>query len=242
MARPTKSQLLFVQMAGRGTRIPEGVDNLLEWKAAGKTLEKQDCLIIDVVDNTSKHSLVTLASIFGIGPRVDLKGGSVVAAQESFNEAKKLNPDVDFDKLETLDDLQSYVEMVDLFTTVWPEEVEKFSKLQWHKTGENEYWLTLPTKEQVFVKQNLVESWDVGGEVNKTPFSIPGIHNLQEAFRVADSYITMLGREMLTLLRRKSSWHRKSCTLGQKTLITRLANQLMPELLGTSQLPNNEQR
>lgn len=43
IARPTKSRALHCQMLGRGTRLFEG---------------KRDCLVIDFVGNTGKHSLV----------------------------------------------------------------------------------------------------------------------------------------------------------------------------------------
>lgn len=51
MARPTKSSLLYTQIIGRGLRTAPG---------------KQDCLIIDVVDVTSKHSLMNMPTLAGI--------------------------------------------------------------------------------------------------------------------------------------------------------------------------------
>lgn len=53
MARPTKSKALYLQMIGRGARPYPG---------------KQDCLIIDFVDNTSRHDVVSLPSLFGVSP------------------------------------------------------------------------------------------------------------------------------------------------------------------------------
>jgi superfamily II DNA or RNA helicase len=62
MARPTLSRLLFVQMIGRGTRIekfPGDIDNLVEARLNGLPITKPDCTVIDFVDNTTKHDLVT---------------------------------------------------------------------------------------------------------------------------------------------------------------------------------------
>ncbi len=78
MARPTQSELLFVQMAGRGTRIPRDIKNLNSAKAEGLPLAKADCLIIDVVDNTAKHSLITLPMLFGCTSSYDYNGRSAV--------------------------------------------------------------------------------------------------------------------------------------------------------------------
>lgn len=54
IARPTKSQALYVQMVGRGTR---------------RHPDKADCLVLDVVGATDDHSLVTLPSLFGVEKR-----------------------------------------------------------------------------------------------------------------------------------------------------------------------------
>lgn len=51
MARPTKSQVLYSQSIGRGTRLHEG---------------KEKLLLIDCVGNTGKHNLKTAASLVGI--------------------------------------------------------------------------------------------------------------------------------------------------------------------------------
>ena len=49
MARPTQSRVLYTQMVGRGNRVYPG---------------KKDCVVLDMVDNTSKWSLVTLPKLF----------------------------------------------------------------------------------------------------------------------------------------------------------------------------------
>lgn len=50
MARPTMSRVLYTQMVGRGLRLSE---------------KKENCLIVDFVDNTSKHQLWTAWELFG---------------------------------------------------------------------------------------------------------------------------------------------------------------------------------
>ncbi len=58
MARPTRSEGLYAQCVGRGTRLAEG---------------KRDCLILDFVD-VSELPLWTLPSLFGCPRELDLKG------------------------------------------------------------------------------------------------------------------------------------------------------------------------
>lgn len=54
MCRPTKSQGLYIQCVGRAARRAPGF--------------KEDALIIDFVDNTSRHTLVSLPSLAGRDP------------------------------------------------------------------------------------------------------------------------------------------------------------------------------
>jgi len=64
IARPTKSRPLYQQMIGRGCRPWPG---------------KDDCLILDVVGATTRHDLVTVASLFGVEPEA-LEHDTVVEA------------------------------------------------------------------------------------------------------------------------------------------------------------------
>ena len=66
VGRPTKSQSLYVQMVGRGTR---------------RHPDKDDCLVLDVVGVSDSMTLVTLASLFGVD-KEDVETVGVLEAQE----------------------------------------------------------------------------------------------------------------------------------------------------------------
>ncbi|MEI7776730.1 MAG: helicase-related protein, partial [Verrucomicrobiota bacterium] len=68
MARPTRSEGLYAQCVGRGTRLHP---------------EKKDCLILDFVD-LSTLSLCSLPSLFGIPRNLNLDGGDAVAARRAW--------------------------------------------------------------------------------------------------------------------------------------------------------------
>jgi hypothetical protein len=65
MARPTRSEGLYAQCVGRGTRLHPG---------------KEDCLILDFVD-VSSLSLCGLPSLFGVPRDLDLRGEDVNVAR-----------------------------------------------------------------------------------------------------------------------------------------------------------------
>jgi ATP-dependent helicase IRC3 len=71
IARPTKSKPLYIQMVGRSTRIYPG---------------KPDCLILDVVGVTQRHSIMTAEEIF----KLDLSSKSVKEATEERKERERV--------------------------------------------------------------------------------------------------------------------------------------------------------
>ena len=71
VARPTKSEPLYVQMVGRGLRLFPG---------------KTDCLVLDVTGISAEHSLIVLPSLFGLESE-DMEGRSV--SEEAEVEAEE---------------------------------------------------------------------------------------------------------------------------------------------------------
>jgi len=61
-AAPTKSLARYLQQVGRGTRtlpgVINGLDTIEERVAAIKASAKSDCIILDIVDMTNRHSIV----------------------------------------------------------------------------------------------------------------------------------------------------------------------------------------
>lgn len=65
LARPTKSSILFQQMFGRGLRLFPG---------------KEDCLLIDFVDNFKKSGsagLVTIPTLLGLSTKEMIAGNTL---------------------------------------------------------------------------------------------------------------------------------------------------------------------
>lgn len=72
LARPTLSRALYTQMVGRGTRPIGGLIDHVEGKGLAKLRRgliaksvKPDCMVLDFVGNSGKHSLVSLVDILG---------------------------------------------------------------------------------------------------------------------------------------------------------------------------------
>lgn len=222
MARPTKSQALFQQMAGRGTRLEEGIGNLKEALAAGKQTVKKDCLLIDVVDVSSKHSLVTLPSLLGMSAKVDLKGKSVVWAAKKIEDLQVKNPNLDLSQIENmdLDKIDAQIQSINLWEVKFESEVMENSELSWHRAYDGSLVLLLPNKDRVSIKQNLLDKWEINAVINGRKFKGER-GNIEEAFRAGDDLVAREAKDALKLLRRKEDWHEDAMTDAQANLLRR---------------------
>jgi superfamily II DNA or RNA helicase len=221
MARPTRSSTFFIQAAGRGTRLDPNIDNLVLARAEGRIKAgfKVDMLLLDVVDATSKHSLVTLPTLFGLGSNLDLKGTSVLEAAKAIAAAQAKYPELDMSKLEDITKLKTFTEEVSLFRVDFCSEITEASQLQWHKRGHNSYRLLLPAKEQIVINGDALGLYTVTGQVVGQKVMGTGFKDLPEALAYAEKHLSTHGRSMLTLLRRESKWNKDPLTEGQLKML-----------------------
>lgn len=120
MARPTRSQGLYAQCIGRGTRLAPG---------------KEDCLILDFVD-LSDLSLVTLPSLFGMPRELDLDGEEVGEARRQLEQLMLDFPGFELEATSiTLDEIKARAEAFDPLTMDINPEVMAISPHAWVSLG-----------------------------------------------------------------------------------------------------------
>ena len=120
MARPTRSEGLYAQCVGRGTRLAEG---------------KRDCLILDFVD-LCELSLCTLPTLFGCPRDLDFAG------QDAGDGARQwMQIQLDYPELEleagalTLREIQDRAAAFDPLTLELDHEVRAISPNAWFSLG-----------------------------------------------------------------------------------------------------------
>jgi superfamily II DNA or RNA helicase len=246
-ARPTENESLYQQMTGRGTRLDPKTGNLKEWLAACRAEKvdplvdadgfKTDCIIIDVVDNTDKHSLMTLPSLLGLPAGMDLKGRSAVEAKDELDAKQEAFPQIDFSTLAEMSAVDQFIQEVNLFEIRFPTEVEQNSDLKWYKTVDGKYRMQIPGPAinkagepimrakggSVTIGKNILNKWEIDGTIKDSVFH--GIRNtFEEAIAAADRAVTERAGAIMTLLNRKGSWQEKPMELngGQHKLLQRL--------------------
>lgn len=218
LARPTKSSSLFTQMVGRGTRLQDGTGNLLTWKGP---LLKKDCLMIDVVDASSRHSLITLPSLLGMSASIDLNGESVIKSVKKLEDSQREYPAIDFSKLEDINKLQAFIEEVSLFDVKYPEIVTENSTLQWHGMMDGGFCLSLPNKERITIKQNMLEQFEIEATIKGRKFKGQR-GKVEEAFQAAEQLVLEHASNEVKILKREGEkWHGDLATEPQLKLLKR---------------------
>lgn len=206
LGRPTTSSLLYTQMVGRGTRPS------LE---TGKT----DLTVIDIADNCTRHSLMSLPSLFGLPPAMNLGGEDVVLTEEEVEKRGQLLQGVNLDTIKDVQQLKFLLSKVDLLGDITtPREVQDFSKLNWLGMPDGSFRIAVK-ENLISIKENILGTYDV--TVNYTVIT-PKPLTLQGAFDYADYWIT-LNHKDATYLFRGAQWRKDGVTDKQIKVLRQFA-------------------
>jgi superfamily II DNA or RNA helicase len=235
LAGPTKSPVKFTQMVGRGTRLQDGIGNLNEFleKKTGHVCADQglsghcklcsvktDCIVLDVVDASSRNSLVTLPTLMGMSAKLDLRGKGIVTAVKELEDAQKQYPHIDFAKLDDITQLQQHIETVNLFDVKFPPEVEGNSELSWYPSPTGGYVMLLPNGDKIEINQNLLDKYEITANIKGNKYRGER-GTIEAAFSAADDTINKVCPEALKVLRRVETWHKDPATPAQMKLLAK---------------------
>ena len=215
MLRPTQSWALFTQCVGRGLR-----------PASGKT----DCIVIDVVDNTSRHSIASVPALLGLPPGLDLQGNSLHAAAKLVDEMSDFHKGALFNRQCSFADLQSKLSEVDLLAGIEvPEDLRGVVELSWFRTGDGAYQLgcgkgrddkrrsaAISTDPLGNFQLSFICEKEVYREVTLQP------SNDKDAFREAEAMIKREFPGIIALAGNQNAWRGKPPSDAQKDLLHRL--------------------
>jgi superfamily II DNA or RNA helicase len=221
MARPTKSQLLYVQMAGRGVRLhpkdPVGAARVNAVKA-GKTLLKSHCLILDIADVTSKHRLIGAPSLLGLPANFDTQGEDLVEMLDKVEKLLEKQPFMDLEKMldasqgaKTLEQIEFEAREVDLFEPFHDPEIVNNSDLAWMKAN-NKYEINFQgpvSFETLSISQNDLGQWQIMLREFGNPRAImPPTPDVHEAFERAEMWLNVNRPLRVDDLKRSAGWRK----------------------------------
>jgi superfamily II DNA or RNA helicase len=239
LCAPTHNPSKYTQEVGRVTRLQEGTGNLRDYydlrdlKYGTHIDIKYDAYVLDIVDNSKKCSLVTLPSLLGLNPDMDLQGRDVLEVVEEMEELQEQYPGVDFTPLTDLSQIKSFIESIDLFSEPYTEEVKEFSTLTWMATQDGAYVLSIPERrelkdakafarflhEKLHIKMNELDEWELSITTVDTEKKLGTFNTLQEAFVTADDVIRRCRPDRLKVMERNAEWHKYPASEPAKKLL-----------------------
>jgi len=221
--KPTKSATLYEQMTGRGLRLFPG---------------KDDCLILDMVDISRKHSLMAAPVLYGLPPLINAKGQRLDVLEADIAALRDEHAGVDLDailsSLTDLDQLRSRLVEVNVFD-VQPLDpsVLQATHLDWMRAGEV-YRLNYPWSdghETVRVSQDMLGHWDVAVEFHPRGSDATALRqrtiasqiaNLATAVMLGESYVTEQRGSVAKMKSRTAHWKGNPASTKQMEFLKRL--------------------
>jgi len=195
MARPTRSEGLYAQCVGRGTRLAPG---------------KKDCLILDFVD-ASELSLCSLPSLFGAPHQLDLMGEDAREARRVWQRISLEHPGFELEGSLTLPEIQERARAFDPLTLEVHHDVLAISGNAWFSLGRHGLGLHfergpgLTSEVTVLACAARGKRWEVAldGQV-QARFS-----RMEAAVEAVDYEITRRGPSASASARAEAAWRRE---------------------------------
>lgn len=225
MVRPFRSGLIYRQAVGRVLRpcpAPEALEAML---AAGKQIPwiKPCAIVIDFVDVSSRHSLLTVPSLFGLNPKLDTKGRRMEDLTREMEKMvaglpEKVKKKTKLEEIEDPAHLSGIVEKIDLISIPeTPDEVSKVSGMSWIKKGET-YILNLPSKTNT-IKQNLMGMYEIRSSKNGVSSFLGVAPSLEDAVKKVEYG---LSNEDRSFGNKTASWRDKPISDKQIDLLAKI--------------------
>ncbi len=224
MARPTRSPLFYEQSLGRCTRIFPG---------------KSDSLVLDFVDNTTRHQIQTTASLFGLPPTTNLRGRSVHEFAQEMEDLLGKHPHLAAQTFASVPELLQAAREADLSITpveiipALAPEVRTEAGLVWVRLPTNEYLLPIEGFRALRIRQNLLDQYEI---LTLPDRSVMQTHKTRpEAFRAAERWLATTEPQRYRLVSQNAPWHRLPTSEEQRQFLAS-HNLQVPKTRGESSL------
>lgn len=215
MCSPTKSPLKFTQNVGRLSRphpAPEEV-------SSGAKKIKERALIIDFVDNSLKHRICSVPTLFGLRPDFDLKGESVTEALEVIEKAQEKHKQLRLDTFRDLKSMETIIQTIDLMRPPkTPDAIRAISNLMWIEGAGGSYQI-LSKVYHFSVRENQLGQFEIAEHKAGVRRIIGFAQTLQDAILSTESRFS---QDDLRLLKANSKWHQDGPSDKQINLLLRL--------------------
>jgi len=215
MARPTRSRLLYAQMAGRGTRLFPG---------------KTDLKVIDIADNSRAHQLPGLNDLFNLPYGINLQGHDALKTEREVEDLTNRFPWIDTSRIHAAADIKLAAERIQFWNFDPPEELADFTPFIWHAVPGG-YRLFLKDGESLLVESDLLDMWDVQLKSrNRRVTHLQRFSQLGMAISFADRFVITERPDSEAILSRSARWRDARPSDKQIEILKRHGINAPPEL------------
>lgn len=204
MARPTKSLGLYAQMIGRGTRLHPG---------------KQELVVIDIADNSRRHALAGLSTLFGLSDGFDLQGHAAMEVADRMQRLARTSPWVDLSRVSRPEQLEMAAERIEFFRLEPPEEIASVAELTWLAAPAGGYQLHLPDGDRIAIERNLLGHWEISVQGQREERPLGRCKSAEQAVVMAEQLVRKDYPGALRVIRRDASWRQLEPTARQLEIL-----------------------
>jgi hypothetical protein len=215
-AAPTMSATLYEQKTGRGLRTFE---------------KKRDCVVIDLVDVTRKHSLMTAPVLYGLPPGLNAQGKILDTTADEWDQFIDKYPGADLQGRFTLAQLQAKAHTFDIWSIRPMGAFAQGTAMKWTRVGDERFRISYPWNEgseTLTIERDMLGKFDIvatfrPGTVHAGEPGVPrqrtlvvGVESGNEALLVAEAFMRAERSSVTKIMDVDAPWRTKPASERQK--------------------------
>ena len=136
------------QMVGRGTR---------------RAPDKEDVIIIDLVDNSKRHPLVTIPTLFGLSQEYGCQGQLLMEDVKRMEQLTEEYPHIPIDKATSIEDAQRLLKEFDILGRAreLDAELAEYTPFVWVSPSKDVYTMRMQGGDRLTIQQDLLDRWEL---------------------------------------------------------------------------------
>lgn len=215
LARPTRSNGLYTQIVGRGTRLFDG---------------KSDCIVIDLADVTKGKKPVGLPSLLGLPSDFDLDGRELTVAYDAVSELLQKSPEAT-SRVKSFEDIEAEYKLIDIFRPPRPSAtVLEHSNFIWTEVSDGQFSIGIAPTIRLHIIGSLLGGYDLILECKGVRSGLFRSADIRETFAYADKYVERNYPAEVKVLKIDAAWRKDGPTEKQLKYLRRIGVPITADL------------
>jgi superfamily II DNA or RNA helicase len=165
---------------------------------------KPYCVLVDFVDATGRHSLISAPQLYGLREKFDPKGANVLEQAAEIDSIQAANPGLDLREATDLEDAKrradaykTSLQKLDLLNPSIPNALRHLSKMTWVAEAAGSYRLGLMDGSMLTVREDALGGFEVNRHVRGVKTKLYAAKDLPQAISLAEKEIPPSDKRVL---------------------------------------------